>query len=76
MNAIAFTREERAVARVSKDGVQLSACSHPSRRARKCAHFTGERTAFVPGMTSEMASPPQLAAFSFNGHFVSVLFPA
>ena len=29
MNAIAFTREERALARVSKDGVQRSACGHP-----------------------------------------------
>jgi hypothetical protein len=43
MNAIAFTREERALARVSKDGRE----HHPSRRGQ----VAGERSAFVPGMT-------------------------
>jgi hypothetical protein len=51
VNAIAFTREERPLGRVSKDVVQRCACGHPSRRARKSAHLTGERIAFVPGMT-------------------------
>jgi hypothetical protein len=40
MNAIAFR-----LRRASKDGVQRSACSHPSRRARKCAHL--RMTVFV-----------------------------
>ncbi len=39
MNAIAFTREERALARVSKDGVQLGDCGHPSRLAEDGEHL-------------------------------------
>jgi hypothetical protein len=32
MNAIAFTREERRLRRVSKDGRESVCCVHPSRR--------------------------------------------
>jgi hypothetical protein len=39
MNAIAFTREERALARVSKDGHTHCAEHHPSRRAKNGAHL-------------------------------------
>jgi hypothetical protein len=42
--------------RASKDGRKHGAEHHPSRLAEDGEHLTGERFAFVPGMTSEIAS--------------------
>jgi hypothetical protein len=42
----------RCPVRASKDGRTHCAEQHPSRRAEDGAHLTGERNAFVPGMTA------------------------
>jgi hypothetical protein len=43
--------------RASKDAVQHRACGHPSRLAKKARTSRVNAIAFIPGMTSEIASP-------------------
>jgi hypothetical protein len=59
MNAIAFTREVLAVfselrrmaARTALNTILRGAYRTAQVRCRESAHLTGERSAFVPGMT-------------------------
>jgi hypothetical protein len=54
--------EARASWRASKDGRTYCADEqHPSRRAEDGAHLTGERSAFVPGMTVVLVAPHKAA---------------
>ncbi|WP_159005178.1 hypothetical protein [Bradyrhizobium sp. S69] len=48
--------EERRLRRVSKDGVQRSACGHPSRLARARTSRVNA-IAFIPGMTVPLCLP-------------------
>jgi hypothetical protein len=59
MNAIAFTREVRAVfgaprkmaARTAQNNILRGSHRTAQVRCRENSHLTGERSAFVPGMT-------------------------
>jgi len=47
--------------RASKDSRKHGAERHPSRLAEDGAHLTGDRYAFVPGMTAEFVAPIVMA---------------